>query len=101
MPSINFWRQNESSLEAEAKHQRHIIRGHWGIENRVHWQLDVTFHEDYSRVRKDNGAENLSVLRRCTLNILRGDESQEATTASRHESRLSIRVDEHNTIYEK
>jgi predicted transposase YbfD/YdcC len=62
-----------SSLKAEAEHQGRIIRGHWGIENRLHWQLDVTYREDYSRVRKDNGAENLSVLRRATLNILRSD----------------------------
>ena len=62
-----------SSLKAEAEHQGKIIRGHWGIENCLHWQLDVTFREDLSRVRKDNGAENLSVLRRSTLNILKND----------------------------
>lgn len=62
-----------SSLPPEAEHQGHIIRGHWGIENKLHWQLDVTFREDLSRVRKGNGAENLSVLRRATLNILKSD----------------------------
>ena len=62
-----------SSLQAEAEHQGKIIRGHWGIENRLHWQLDVTYREDYNRVRKGNGAENLSVLRRATMNILRSD----------------------------
>lgn len=62
-----------SSLQPEAEHQGKIIRGHWGIENCLHWQLDVTFREDLSRVRKDNGAENLSVLRRSTLNILKND----------------------------
>jgi len=72
-----------SSLEAEAKHQGKIIRGHWGIENRVHWQLDVTFREDYSRVRKDNGAENLSVLRRSTINILRSDEGSKLSLKRR------------------
>jgi len=62
-----------SSLAAEAEHQGQIVRGHWGVENKLHWQLDVTFREDLSRVRKGNGAENLSVLRRSALNILRGD----------------------------
>ena len=62
-----------SSLQSEAEHQGKIIRGHWGSENCLHWQLDITFREDLSRVRKDNGAENLSVLRRSTLNILKND----------------------------
>jgi len=62
-----------SSLKGNAKHQGEIIRGHWGIENSLHWQLDVTYREDLSRVRKGNGAENLTVLRRASLNILRSD----------------------------
>jgi predicted transposase YbfD/YdcC len=47
------------------------IRGHWGIENRLHWQLDVTFGEDDSRLRKGKGAENFSRLRRVVLNLLK------------------------------
>ena len=39
-------------------------RDHWGIENRLHWSLDVTFAEDRSRVRRDHGPENLAMLRR-------------------------------------
>ena len=49
------------------------IRLHWGIENKVHWQLDVSYGEDKSKVRKDNGPENLSVLKRCTMNLLKAD----------------------------
>jgi len=49
------------------------IRSHWGIENRVHWQLDVSYNEDHSKVRKDNGPENASVLKRCTMNLLKAD----------------------------
>ena len=45
-------------------------RGHWGIENSVHWCLDMTFREDESRVREGHGAENISRLRRLTLNLL-------------------------------
>jgi len=47
------------------------VRGHWGIENRLHWCLDVCFREDGSRVRKGHAAENLSRLRRLALNLLR------------------------------
>lgn len=72
-----------SSLSADAEHQGQIIRGHWGIENRLHWQLDVTYREDLSRVRKGNGAENLSVLRRATMNILRSDTSSKVSLKRR------------------
>jgi len=43
---------------------------HWGIENSLHWQLDVTFQEDHSRVTRRNAAENLAMLRRLTLSLL-------------------------------
>jgi predicted transposase YbfD/YdcC len=46
------------------------IRGHWGIENKLHWHLDVSFGEDACRVRKGHGAENFSRLRRIALNLL-------------------------------
>ncbi|MGQ0673624.1 MAG: ISAs1 family transposase, partial [Hyphomicrobium sp.] len=48
-----------------------IKREHWGIENRLHWQLDVVLDEDMSRTRKDNGPDNLAMLRRLALNIVR------------------------------
>lgn len=47
------------------------VRAHWGIENSLHWVLDVVFHEDACRTRKDNSAENFSVIRRIALNILK------------------------------
>lgn len=47
------------------------VRNHWGIENSLHWCLDMTFHEDYSRIRKDHSAENMAVVRHIALNILK------------------------------
>jgi predicted transposase YbfD/YdcC len=64
-----------SSLPAKVKMFARAARGHWGIENRVHWILDVTFAEDASRVRRDHGPENLAMLRRLALSILQQDTS--------------------------
>jgi predicted transposase YbfD/YdcC len=47
------------------------IRGHWSVENRLHWVLDVSFDEDQARQRKSHSAENFSRLRRIALNLLR------------------------------
>ncbi len=48
-----------------------IVRQHWGIENRLHWPLDVVLDEDRDRTRKDNAPPNLAILRRLALNVLR------------------------------
>jgi predicted transposase YbfD/YdcC len=48
-----------------------VVRAHWGIENQLHWILDVVFDEDDARTRKDYGPENLAVIRRLAQNILR------------------------------
>jgi predicted transposase YbfD/YdcC len=58
-----------------AKEYARYIRGHWGIENSLHWVLDMTFDEDRSRLRKDHGPENLALLRRMAISILRNAES--------------------------
>ena len=59
---------------ADAERLLGAVRGHWGIENSVHWVLDVVFREDESRVRRDHGPANLSVVRRLGLNLLRRSE---------------------------
>jgi hypothetical protein len=55
---------------ASAKYYGDGLRSHWGIENNLHWQRDVTFGEDYNRVRKRQAAENPALLRRLTLSLL-------------------------------
>jgi predicted transposase YbfD/YdcC len=62
-----------SSLPPEVKRVAKVIRGHWGIENRLHWSLDVTFNEDQSRIRQGQAAENAAFLRRLALSILKQD----------------------------
>jgi predicted transposase YbfD/YdcC len=49
------------------------VRGHWSIENRLHWQLDVTFGEDRCRVRKGHADANFSALRRMALSMLKNE----------------------------
>lgn len=48
------------------------MRCHWSIENKLHWVLDTVFEEDYCRVRKDNSAQNLNIIRKLVINLLRG-----------------------------
>jgi predicted transposase YbfD/YdcC len=64
-----------SSLKSDAQSLLHAVRTHWGIENKVHWVLDIVFREDDCRIRKDNGAENFAVLRHITLNLLKQEKS--------------------------
>jgi predicted transposase YbfD/YdcC len=51
------------------------VRGHWGIENSLHWQLDVTFGEDASRIRKGHADVNFSLLRRTSLSLLKNEKT--------------------------
>jgi predicted transposase YbfD/YdcC len=60
-----------SNNRADAKYYGTALRNHWRIENSLHWQLDVTFQEDRSRVTKRRAAENLALLRRLTLSLLK------------------------------
>jgi predicted transposase YbfD/YdcC len=59
-----------TSLAANAEKIASIARSHWGIENSLHWRLDVTMNEDMNRVRKDHSPENLAVLRRIAISMM-------------------------------
>jgi len=64
-----------SSLNANAEELASIIRSHWHIENKLHWTLDVAFNEDKSTVRRGNGSENMSLLRKFCLNLIKKETS--------------------------
>ena len=65
-----------SSLLAGADQMGEIICLHWGIENTLHWHLDVSFNEDKSKIRAGNGAENFSLLKRCVLHLVKADTNE-------------------------
>ena len=60
----------------DASRMADIVRGHWSVENKLHWVLDVSFAEDQARQRKDHSAENFSRLRRIALNLLRREKTK-------------------------
>ena len=80
-----------SSLTRSAKEFADLIRQHWGVENQLHWSLDVTFNEDRSRIRKDHAPENMAALRRLALNQLRQEQSK---SISLRQKRLLCSLDE-------
>jgi predicted transposase YbfD/YdcC len=76
------------SRKARAKVYGQALRGHWGIENSLHWHLDVTFDEDHNRVRKRNAAENLALLRRLSLSLLQGHPAKLSIAKKRFQAAL-------------
>ena len=67
-----------SSLEPVAEKHASATRAHWGVENKVHWHLDVTLGEDGNKTRAGHRAENMSLVRKAVLNLLKADKSVKA-----------------------
>ena len=65
-----------SSLASKAQRLAEIVRAHWGVENKLHWHLDVSFGEDLCKVRADHAAENFSLAKKIALNLLKADTSE-------------------------
>ncbi len=75
------------TLDAATVNQ--LVRSHWGIENQVHWVLDVTFHEDASRIRSGHAPQNMAVLRHIALNLLRRESSKGSLKTKRFRAALN------------
>lgn len=78
------WRYYISSQVLDAGEFSRQIQAHWQIENSCHWVLDVSYDEDASRVRIDHGPQNLALLRRISLNLIKQDKSKGSIRAKRN-----------------
>jgi predicted transposase YbfD/YdcC len=75
-----------SSLTAEAARHNQVIRSHWSVENSLHWVLDVTFNEDASRIRSGQAPQNLGLLRRLSVNLLKREPSKLSLAMKRYKA---------------
>jgi predicted transposase YbfD/YdcC len=76
------------SKKASARYYGKRLRGHWRIENDLHWQLDVTFREDGCRVRQRHAAQNLALLRRVALSLLKRHAGKDSVATKRYDAAL-------------
>jgi predicted transposase YbfD/YdcC len=72
-----------SSLKESAQKMMGYVRQHWGVENKLHWSLDMTFREDDSRVRSGHAPENLALMRKMALNLLRQNKSRKGSVKTK------------------
>ena len=77
------------SRRASAREYGAALRGHWGIENSLHWQLDVTFGEDGSRIRDRNNAQNMALLRKWALGLLKRHPDKDSIAVKRYSAALN------------
>lgn len=77
-----------SSLPPNAQRILDATRGHWAIENSLHWVLDVTFREDDTRIRQGNAPQNMAIVKRIALNILKKDASKGSLRTKRYRAAL-------------
>ena len=78
------------SKRCSAKRYGEVLRNHWSIENQLHWQMDVTFGEDASRIQNRHGGENFGVLRRLALGVLKRHPGKGSIRSKRYEAALDI-----------
>jgi predicted transposase YbfD/YdcC len=76
------------SRDMTAKEYGQVIRAHWGIENGLHWSLDVTFREDDSRIQKRNAGSNFALLRKVALSLLKRHPGEDSINRKRYAAAL-------------
>jgi predicted transposase YbfD/YdcC len=74
------------SLPADAKRFAHAVRDHWGVENRLHWRLDVVFREDASRIRKGNAPAIMTSIRHLCMNLFEQEPSKQRLSQKRRKA---------------
>jgi len=77
-----------SSVAPDARQLAQLVRGHWQIENNLHWVLDVTFGEDHARGSRKHGAENLALIRKTAMNLLHRAPAPHRSATSLPQKRL-------------
>lgn len=82
-PTETATRYYIASLDENAKNYQKYIRSHWGVENKLHWTLDVAFSEDASRKRNKNAAQNYSILLKIALNLLKNEKTEKQGIAGK------------------
>ena len=78
-----------SSAELDAKTFARAVRAHWGIENRLHWVLDVVFHDDLARLRSGHGPENMAVVKHMAMNLVRNPKDRHSLKVRRKLANLN------------
>ena len=76
-PSMRFF---ISSAKLNAAEFDHAARTHWSIEIKLHWKIDTAFNEDFSRIRRENAAENMAMVRHTAINLLAKEKTFKAST---------------------
>jgi predicted transposase YbfD/YdcC len=78
-----------SSAALDAKTFARAVRAHWHIENRLHWVLDVVFHDDLARLRSGHGLENLAVVKHMAMNLVRKSKDRNSLKVRRKFANLN------------
>jgi len=78
-----------SSTKLDAKTFAAAVRAHWGIENRLHWVLDVVFHDDLARLRSQNGPQNMAVVKHMAMNLVRNPKGKHSLKVRRKLANLN------------
>jgi predicted transposase YbfD/YdcC len=77
------------SAKLDAETFAHAVRAHWGIENRLHWVLDVVFHDDLARLRTGHGPQNMAVVKHMAMNLIRNPKDKHSLKVRRKLANLN------------